>query len=142
MTKPRSPSNRTETLLPTALRAAFEKGVDAGRAAKDAEWRENIRLLVDIPFAADMQQASLEGRKTATSRTKRYGKVGDTFYIQGVLFEITAVFRRMLQEVYFLDYGSEGFDSPAAFEAKWLQLHPRKGWVPEQMVWFHEYRKA
>ncbi len=29
MTKPRSSSNRTETLLPTALRAAFEKGVDA-----------------------------------------------------------------------------------------------------------------
>ncbi len=46
MTKPRSPSNRTETLLPTALRAAFEKGVDAGMAAKDAEWRERLRHLL------------------------------------------------------------------------------------------------
>lgn len=98
-------------------------------------------MLIDkFPFTEDMAQASLEGRKTATSRTKRYGKVGDTFYIEDVLFEITDVSQHLLEWIATMRYEREGFLSPQAFRYKWEKLHPHKGFVPEQRVWFHEYR--
>lgn len=98
--------------------------------------------IVTIPFTPDMAQLSLEGRKTATSRTKRYGKPGDTFYIGDVLFEITGILRLVLGMVALYYHKAEGFDSPEAFKAKWEKLHPRKGFVPAQKVWFHAYRRA
>lgn len=98
--------------------------------------------IVDIPFTEDMAQLSLEGRKHATSRTKKYGDPGDTFFIKDMLLEITSVSKWELLEVYWFGYKAEGFDSSEAFEAKWIKLHPRTGFVPEQKVWFHEYRKV
>lgn len=96
----------------------------------------------DFPFAEDMQQASLEGKKECTSRNHKYGEVGDTFDINGVRFEITKVIRPSLEYVKKNLCTQEGFDTPEDFEKKWVQLHPRKGWNGAQLVWCHFYKKV
>jgi len=102
-------------------------------------------MKVTLPFTDDMAQATIEGRKTCTTRPKRYGSIGDVFRVEnGFRFE-TLIFNDMkhitLQQVAADYYREEGFDSPQGFIDKWCQLHPRSKWVPNQLVWTHFYEK-
>ncbi|QLH74998.1 MAG: hypothetical protein HPY73_05785 [Methanomassiliicoccales archaeon] len=93
-----------------------------------------------IPFIDEMASAALSGRKTMTSRTRRYGRPGDTFRIEGRRFRLISVRKECLVAVAYLYYEAEGFDSPQAFIDCWNMLHPRRRYRHDQMVWVHRFR--
>jgi len=97
---------------------------------------------IRLPFKADFKDSMLSEEKTFTSRTKRYGEIGNTFKAFGATFTIIQQFQRKLQDVADNYHKQEGFESPEEFQKVWIELHPRKGWDPEQIVWVHEFKKG
>jgi len=93
-----------------------------------------------IPFMPEFEERMLTGKKTATTRPKKYGTSGDLFSAFNHTFQLTKVTKVYLQDVCSTAYEREGFDSQPEFIEYWKQLHPRKGYVPEQLVWFHEFK--
>lgn len=98
-------------------------------------------MLIDIPFQPEWYNKMLSGKKTCTSRTKKYGNVGDTFNIFGATFKIVDILYLPLNFISHSLYKEEGCDSPDKFIEIWVKLHPRKGWVPTQLVYAHKFRK-
>jgi hypothetical protein len=92
-----------------------------------------------IPFHDDMQQAIVDGKKTMTSRFRKYGEPGDSFLVRGHKYEITGVYRQELGLVATEDYRLEGFDGPNSFWIKWRQIHPKRC-RPDDVVWSHEFK--
>ena len=97
-------------------------------------------MKVKIPFKARFEDPLLEGTKTLTSRTKPMGKIGDTFEAFGAEFVITDVFKSALYIVSNF-WDREGCSSKEDFVEVWNQIHPRKGFVPMQVVWVHVFEK-
>ena len=89
-----------------------------------------------LRFADDL----LSGRKIWTSRNKKYGVTGDTFEIFNREFSIQDVRRMTLDEVSY-NYEDEGCKTRDEFIQVWKKIHPRKGWIPEQKVWVHVFKK-
>ena len=97
---------------------------------------------IKIPFLKEFRESMLSGKKTKTSRTKRYGKPGDTFEAFEAVFELTDVQKKALVTVAHLYYKEEGFENKEDFIACWEKLHPKKGYVPNLLVWLHSFRKV
>jgi len=95
---------------------------------------------VKIPFLPEWETLILTGKKTATSRTKRYGYPGDYFESFGLIFILRDVYRIRLNVVAWYHYLEEGCNSETEFKKIWKRLHPRKGFQPDQKVYFHEFR--
>jgi len=96
---------------------------------------------VVIPFQPEWKEKLLNGEKTCTSRTKKYGKPNDWFEIFGNSFRIITIVRFPLEDIAKFLYDKEGCDSPDEFKEIWQGLHPRKGWIPEQVVFTHFFRR-
>jgi len=94
---------------------------------------------VNIPFLPEFELLMLTGKKSATSRTKRYGWPGDYFEAFGRQFILTDVHLISLSSVAYMHYLEEGFNSDFEFTKVWERLHPRKGYVPGQKVYFHKF---
>ena len=94
---------------------------------------------IEIPFNKWSRERLKEG-KCATSRNKKYGVEGDTFIVDGIKYIITDIARVSLQTVLDLGVQEEGADSKEEFIKVWKEIHPRKGFVPEQKVWFHRFK--
>jgi hypothetical protein len=94
-----------------------------------------------IPFQPEFKESMLAGKKTATSRPKRYGYPGDWFPAFGKTFVLTAVQRTYLDIVVRLHYKEEGFDSPHAFVQYWNRLHPVITFSqrPSRVVYLHYF---
>lgn len=97
-------------------------------------------MRVEIPFQERWRDLMLTGKKTMTSRTKRYGQEGDTFKAFGATFKIYHMGELPLHMIAAGYYLLEGCVSPADFEHVWWSLHPRKGFVDEQVVFCHFFR--
>lgn len=98
-------------------------------------------MKVKISFLERFKDPLLSGEKTWTSRTKRYGKVGDTFDAFGATFEIQKVERSPLYYVA-SNFEEEGCKSFEDFVELWSKIHYRKGYVPSQVVWVHVFKKV
>ena len=83
----------------------------------------------------------LSGRKICTTRTKRYGRVGDIFKAFREKFEIINVDKYFLGQATFLFSYKDGFESPDEMKEFWKKLHSRKGFDPQQKVFVHWFRK-
>jgi len=79
----------------------------------------------------------LSGLKVCTSRSRRFGRPGDTFEAFGADFELRAIGRLSLRHVRDRLYLQEGCESLEEFQRAWSELHPRKGFVPERLVYVH-----
>ena len=99
-------------------------------------------MSVEIPFKEPFRDSMLAGTKQCTSRTRRYGHVGDTFSAFGADFVLTNIVKLPLADVASMLHRQEGFSSQEAFIELWAKIHPRKGWVPQQQVWVHWFRKV
>lgn len=97
---------------------------------------------IEIPFREDMRQAIADGAKSCTSRNKRYGEIGDTFEVDGRAYRLTSVRRYSLGAVAARLFALEGTYSAKDFERLWVEIHPRKGWDPEQLVWTHFFEEV
>jgi len=96
--------------------------------------------LLDIPMN-DWSQERLEaGVKTATARTERYGDPGDRFQSVGRVYELTHVVKVPLKTVAEHFYAAEGAESPAEYREVWNDIHYRRGYEPDWMVWLHLFR--
>ena len=96
---------------------------------------------ISIPFQERWRDAILDGSKSATTRTKRYGSPGDPFEAFGSEFELVSVEKLTLQDVSETLYQEEGCGSAREFRELWAKLHPRKGFVPHQAVYVHRFRR-
>lgn len=95
---------------------------------------------VKIPFKERFREPLVNSVKTWTSRTKRYGKPGDTFEVFGQEFLIEKVERRMLEDV--ADHWrEEGCTSKLDFMNLWIKLHARKGYLATQRVYVHVFKR-
>ena len=91
---------------------------------------------------AEFKELMLAGKKIATTSTKKYGNGGDLFSAFGHTFQLTKVYKVYLQDVCSTYYTQEGFKSQPEFIDCWKKLHPRKGYVLEQEVWLHEFKRV
>jgi hypothetical protein len=96
---------------------------------------------IQIPFMEMFREKMLSGKKTWTSRTRKYGAPGDTFMAFGSTFELVNVMEMRLGVVAWLHHRDEGCNSQEEFVECWKQIHPRKGYVPSQVVWIHQFKK-
>ena len=107
--------------------------------------------MIKIPFLPEFKEAILSGKKTATTRSKRYGKPGDilSMFSNGFIFTpqadshvLTHVVQVPLYVVASFFYKEEGLDSPEAFIEVWDRIHRRKKYEDDQKlkVWLHLFR--
>jgi len=104
-------------------------------------------LRIEIPFHKRFLIPILSGRKIATTRSRRYGKIGDYFYLQnyrdevsGVKIKIISVSREKLGDIAAHLYWEEGFGNPEEFRKFWLTMHRK--WEPEKKYCLHVFLKA
>lgn len=99
-------------------------------------------MIIEIPFKDYWKYKMINNIKTCTSRNKRYGLPGDRFKQFDTWFELTDVYQVTLLNVKSNFYQQEGCNTPEEFEQIWNQIHPIKKFVPEQIVWLHEFKKV
>jgi len=97
---------------------------------------------ITIPFKEEFRERMLSGQKTATTRTKRYGHPGDLFCAFGHSFTLTKVDKVYLGDVASTGYEIEGFKTQFEFVQCWERLHPAKGYVFDQPVWLHQFKRS
>jgi len=65
---------------------------------------------------------------------------GDIFHVFGGEFKVEWVSQVKLSEVCEKWFRQEGVDSPEDFKRIWAEIHPRRGYDPEQLVYTHIFR--
>lgn len=98
-------------------------------------------MRVDIPFKAMWRAKMLSGIKTATTRSKRYGKKGDVFEAFGADFMITDVLDLELGRIADSFYREEGCPTPLAFRHIWTQIHPRRRFQSGDRRYIHFFER-
>lgn len=99
-------------------------------------------MRVAIPFQPRWRPMVLDGRKTTTVRTRRYGAAGDEFELDGATFVLTQVAMMPLAKARDLAWRDEGMASPEEFERAWADNHPTRGFRGEDAVWLHRFRRG
>jgi hypothetical protein len=103
---------------------------------------------IEIPFNEWSKERLSINSKCATSRNKKYGNPGDTFSVTFIGCSSgtwTRVYRLMFVEKVSLGfvakffYSMEGCLTPDEFVKVWNDIHPRKKFDPEQLVWLHVF---
>jgi len=97
---------------------------------------------IGIPFNKWSLERLLNGSKSATSRNKKYGKVGDVFIIRGKIFKLTNIEKKKLIIIAMSYYPQEGAETSDEFIGIWRKIHPRAGWTPNKRVWFHQFAEV
>ena len=92
---------------------------------------------VRIPFLPRFRLPMLNGIKTCTARPYKMGNRGDFISLFGAIFDIITVEKLTLLDVRDNYWKEEGLSSPREFEEVWNELHPYKGFVPDQEVFVH-----
>jgi hypothetical protein len=91
-----------------------------------------------VPFKEFMKTKLIFGKKTATSRNRKLGEVGDFFIVYGRKYEFIQIKKLVLCQVADFYFKEEGFDTPDEFIAYWKDLH-RKHYKGDQIVYFHRF---
>lgn len=94
-----------------------------------------------LSFLDEFKPLIRSGRKTATSRPRKYGKPGDALRTPwGDTLALMSVHRLKLSTIAQTHYMEEGFDSPEAFLSAWKRIHPRKAVKPDGLLYFHTFK--
>ena len=99
-------------------------------------------MIIKIPFNSQFIMPIARGQKIYTTRTKKYGKVGDYFYVgnkRGLKCIIMGIQRMKLDEIAEKFWWQEGFHSKEEFIGFWLIIHRK--WTPDKMVYLHSFRR-
>lgn len=97
------------------------------------------RELTTLPFRPEFDPKIADGSKTATARSKRYGLPGDRLQTRVGVVVLDSVEQVPLGVVAQQHYAVEGCKTPSEFVAIWWRIHPRVGYDPEKVVWFHRF---
>ena len=93
--------------------------------------------MTTIPFRPIFFELMDKSIKRCTARNKRYGNVGDIFESHGRRFRITAIYTETVGRIAEHHWKEEGCRSKDHFIEVWKNIHPKKGFVPDQVVWLH-----
>ena len=93
-----------------------------------------------LPFKARFRKTMLEGTKIWTSRTKWFGREGDTFRAFGATFVIEDRLVTPLSQVV-EHHVEEGFETKEGFISIWEHVHPYRGFDPDWLVKVHIFRR-
>lgn len=85
--------------------------------------------------------AAIAGQKTQQRRNGVYGWPGETFELDGVPLEITALERKTLAEMTDEDARAEGYPDLKAYQDLILKMHPGMNWDGDAKVWVHYFKK-
>lgn len=94
-----------------------------------------------LPFKERFRKPLLNGIKTCTSRTRKWGQAGDIFEAFGQKFLIEDIQCHPLSQVRDDLWQAEGCESEMDFEQAWNQIHPRRKFQPSQWVIVHFFKK-
>ena len=104
-------------------------------------------MKVEIPFHKRFLIPILSGKKIATTRSRRYGKIGDYFYLKSyegkdsaVKIKIISVSRERLGDIAANLYREEGFRNSEEFKEFWLTMHSE--WEPEKKYYLHVFQRT
>ena len=101
-------------------------------------------MKIKMPFKKRFKEPMLSTpqQKIWTSRTRCYGKKGDTFPAFGRKFVL--ICNPFLASLGFVseNWDKEGCGSTEDFVAVWKEIHPRKGFVASQRVYVHVFRRV
>lgn len=117
---------------------ADESGAD-GDGGDTIESEADAGLL-DVPMNDWSVGKLRNGEKSATTRTERYGNPGDRFEAADTVYELTHVVEVPLHVVAGYFYEPEGCKTKGEFIEVWEEIHPRKGYEPDWMVYLHLFR--
>jgi len=93
-----------------------------------------------MPFLPEWKEKMLNDRKTCTSRVTRYCREGDEFEAFEREFVVTTIYQVNLDFVSCILFRQEGCSSPQAFIDIWNRIHPKKRFIPMQLVWVHWFK--
>lgn len=93
-----------------------------------------------LPFLPEFHAKVRDGRKTATARSKPYGKPGDRLQGPGCILVLEHVTQCPVGVVAGECYGFEGLPSKEAFIEVWNRIHPVKTFEPSTLVYLHRFR--
>ena len=97
-------------------------------------------MKIKIPFHNKFIIEIASGRKTMTTRPRRYGRIGDVFYPRKSLRCVLLGVERMpLGEIAKKFHGQEGFKSPGEFKKFWLTIHRK--WRPDRKFYLHTFKR-
>jgi len=103
-------------------------------------------MKIEIPFNSRFLIPLLSGKKIATTRSRRYGKIGDYFQLQNhkgkdsdVKFKIISISREKLGDIAMELYHEEGFGSIEEFKEFWLTIHRK--WEPNKKYYLHIFKR-
>ena len=112
----------------------------------DQAWKDRTRVLergqVFLPFREQFRDVLENGMKTATTRTKAYGKPGDVLDSMVGPLRLLYVEKVTLGFVATQMWNLEGCMDQGDFERVWESIHPGRGFVPEQMVYLHIFERV
>lgn len=101
---------------------------------------------IEIPFREDMACMIIAGGKHCTTRSKKYGEVGDQFFVRwkGITqnMRLTHVERQNLGYVATFLHDAEGCYSGTDFINLWNEIHPKVGFKPDEKKWVHWFAKC
>lgn len=92
-----------------------------------------------IPFNKWSKSRLNDRIKCATSRNKAYGYPGDFFIVDEIKYRLTLVVKLPLWFIAHELFETEGCKKPDEFKEVWKEIHPKKGWIDEQDVWYHYF---
>jgi len=98
-------------------------------------------MQVKIPFLERFREPMLNGIKTMTSRTRKYGEVGDTFDVFGSTFQITQVCRLELGDIASF-WKEEGCQTLDDFVKTWEKIHPNRPYRLSDRFYVHRFKKV
>lgn len=98
-------------------------------------------LTVKIPFLERFREPMLNDTKTMTSRTKIYGGKGFWFEAFDRWFIIDSVDAQPFKIIK-LQWKMEGCSSEEDFLSVWKQIHPRKTFTPNELLFVHRFHRV
>ena len=85
-------------------------------------------------------EAALAGRKTEQRRDGVYAYPGETFELEGTVFEVVSVTRERLGDMGEAEARAEGFESLEQYRDLILRMHRGMEWDEDHLVWVHRFR--
>ena len=102
--------------------------------------------LLTIPFLPEFKDKLADGRKTATSRNKKYGQPGDQFQAFGMIFQLEFVLRVPLVFIGRFFVKQEGCKDFNEFRCVWDRIHPIEGYyvgiAKDKRIWLHIFNRV
>ena len=95
---------------------------------------------IEIPFNSWSRSRLNNFTKNATSRNTRYGEPRDVFELENKRYEIVFVVRLPLWFIAKHLHVTEGCFNENEFIEVWRDIHPKAGWTPNKIVYYHYFK--